>query len=207
MTLLKFIEYQRRDTFLNRVPILLKLGVLIYALCSLLLPLPMYYIIYSLILIIILLTMLLIVAFKDLIYIGEIYATYFSLFAIAYFTSVIMPVNLEFLLIRLLYLYTVAISSIFLFATTKVKDLEAFLLRIGIPKKILNFFVITWNLIPSTYQELQMVIIAQRARGVEMRKNPISKIKNSIIILVPFLYLLLLRSRLLETSLKARGIE
>ena len=207
MTLLKFIEYQKKKTILNRAPISLKIAILLYVLFSIFLPLEPQYVEYSLVGIIAIQTILMLICYRDPIFIMEVYFAYASLFIFSYLSVLLYNVDVNALIYRLLYIYSVAFSTIFLFATTRVKDLENFLRKIRIPESIINYFVLTWNLIPSTYQELQTVKITQAARGMEIGKNPISRLKTSILIFIPFLYLLLLRSRLLEISLKARGID
>lgn len=207
MTLLKFIEFQRKDTFLNKVPIPVKVIPLVYSLASLFLPIDRISLMYSLLIILIVLTLLLLIAYRDLLYISEVYFSYTVLFLIAYFSSMLTGTSIYRIIDRLLYIYSTAFSFIFFFATTKIKQLERFLERLGIPKRILNYFILTWNLIPSTYHELQLIAMTQKARGVELKGGVVRRIKNIIIILIPFLFLLLLRSRLLEYSMKARGVE
>ena len=207
MTLIKFIEYQQKTTPLNRVPIVVKMAILLYCLFSLFLPLPMMIIWLSLLFTLVGLSLLLLVFYKDPVNLLEIYAAYFLLFLIVYVSYFILGGNIEDMLTRLLYIYSTAFSSIFMFATTKIKDLENFMRKIRVPEAVIRFFVITWNLIPSTYYELQLIKIAQQARGTEIRGGIIKRIKNSLLILIPFMYILLIRSRLLELSIRARGVD
>ncbi len=207
MTLLKFIEYQRRGCILNRLPLVVKLMLLIYVLLSVIIPVDNTYIFWSLGLILIAETIMMLVCFRDPFYLAEIYMAYGLLFIFAYLSVLFCAIEMSDLLYRLLYVYTVAFTTIFVFSTTKVEQIEAFLRKIGTPEKILNFLTLAWNLIPSTYSELQLVRMAQAARGVEIGGHPLRRIKQSIVVLIPFLLLLLLRSRLLEISLRARGVE
>lgn len=207
LTLIKFIEYQQRTTPLNKIPIVVKIAILLYCLSSLFLPLPRMIIWLSLLSILAGLSSLLLIFYRDPAYLLEVYAAYFMLFIIVYFSSLLVGSNIKEMLTRLLYIYSTAFSSIFFFATTKIKDLENFMRKIRVPETIIRFFVITWNLIPSTYYELQLIKIAQEARGAQIKGGILGRIKNSLLILVPFMYVLLIRSRLLELSIKARGAD
>jgi len=207
MTLLKFIELQRKDTFLNKVPISLKFGLIIYSLVSIFLPINKTLINLSLIILLISLTIIFLIAYRDIGYIAEIYLSYLLLFIFAYFSVLFGNIELDYLLTRLIYIYSTAFTFLFFVTTTKVKDLEGFLTNLKIPEKIISALILTWNFIPSTYNELQLIQICQKARGVELEKGLLNKFKNSFIILIPFLFLLLLRMQLIEFSLKSRGVE
>ncbi len=207
MTLLKFIELQRKNTFLNKVPVPIKLFILIFSLLSIFLNIPQIIVMYLLMLILFLLSLLFLIAYRDAGYLLEVYLSYLLLFLLAYFSVIFGQVDLDSLIIRMLYIYTTAFSFIFFVTTTKIKDLERFLVKIRMPKGLIDALVMTWNFIPSTYNELQIVMMSQKARGVELNKGVISKLMNSLIILIPFLYLLLLRIQIIEFSLKARGVE
>lgn len=207
MTLLKFIELQRRNTFLDRVPVAIKFIPLIYCLVSIFIPINEVLITKSLTILLISLTLIFLIAYRDIGYIAEVYLSYIILFAFAYFSVIFGRVELNSLITRLIYIYSTAFSFIFFVTTTKVKDLEKFLINLRIPKKIISAFIITWNFIPSTYNELQLIQMCQKARGVELEKGLLNKFKNSFAILIPFLFLLILRMQLIEFSLKARGVE
>lgn len=207
MTLLKFIELQRKRSFLNRVPVEIKLIIVIYSLVSIFIPLPAKLTIYALASILTGLTALFLIAYRDLGYVIEIYLSYLLLFILAYFSVFLGRIRLEYLVLRMIYIYTTAFSFVFMVTTTKIKDFEAFLAKIHVPSSLINALTLTWNFIPSTYSELKIVQMSQKARGVELGKGVLTRIKNSIIVLVPFLYLLLTRLRLIEFALKSRGVE
>lgn len=207
MTLLKFVEFQQKDTILNKIPIPIKLVPFLYTLVSIFLPVNKEFVIISLILIIMVDTLLIAIFYKDLVYLAELCFAYFVLFAISYVFYFLSSMNIVILLEKMLYVYAVSFSFIFIFITTKVKDLENFLLKLRVPQKVVNFFVLTWNLIPSTYRELQLIYMSQKARGIQLGRGIISRLKNSMLILIPFMYILLIRYQVLEISLKARGVS
>ena len=205
MSLLKFIEYQQRQTFLHRIPIPIKTIPLVYSIVSIFLPITRDMRMLSLAIVLATLTVLMLVAFRDPAYIAEVYFAYALLFIIAYVSEIIYGGDVWRLADRILYVCSVAFSSIFIFATTTTDALENFLKKIGFPRRILGYFSLTWNFIPSTYWELRAVMMAQEARGLSFGGNPIARLKKTISILIPFLSLLLIRLKILEHALRARG--
>lgn len=203
MTLIKFIEYQTKDHFLKRMPIEAKISFFILAIIAVFLAYPLNVVLCLALMLVE--TVLMLVAFRDPLYIFEIYLAYLGLFAFLYIPVLWGKTIGLSDLIRLLNFLAIALSSMFIFASVDTKQLEEFLRRLKIPSKAIATVSLVWNFLPSTYAELNQIIITQKSRGLDL-DNPLKKLYYSIAVLVPFLLIALVRLRYLSDALKARGV-
>jgi len=90
-------------------------------------------------------------------------------------------------------------------STTSVSQAENFLARLGIPYKYSRVLIVTYNLIPALYNEIKLITMTQKARGLQFSRNPLKRAVQMIAILMPSLFIALLRAEILEISIKSRG--
>jgi len=205
MTLLDFVRIQRKNTIIHRIPIPVKILPFVYTILVPFICFLRQYQLISLVLIMFTLSVLFIYPLKEIRYIVSIYIAYLSLGVIVLGTHIIFGGYLLETVQRLLYILTIGFSFLFFLSTTKISDLERFLKKIHFPERIINYLITAYNLLPSVYFELEEISRAQMARGLELNQNPITKVRRSLAIFIPFLFVTLLRSQQLDESFKARG--
>jgi len=208
MNLLKFIELQNMDTFLHKLPIPIKIVPFILAI---LIPKILWsreLILYSQLAIIIICAILIGYCLGSPEYVVDILTAFVFLwiFLALLYSPVINPILF---LIRyynqLIYLISISITFILFLSTTSVSQLERFLNTIGLSYKYSRVLIVTYNLIPALYQEVKMITITQRARGLKFSQNPIKRAIQMVSILLPLLFVSILRAEMLEQSIKSRG--
>lgn len=98
-----------------------------------------------------------------------------------------------------------SIFSIF-FLTTSPEDFSLALLKLGVPYEYTLIFTMALRFIPTLAKDLQMIIDAQRSRGLELEKgNIIQRIKRFLPILVPLVIYEIKRSFMVAEALEARA--
>jgi len=208
MNLLKFIELQNMDTFLHKLPIPIKIVPFIIAI---LIPKILWsreLILYSQLTIIIICAILIGYCLESPEYVVDILTAFVFLwiFLALLYSPVINPILF---LIRyynqLIYLISISMTFILFLSTTSVSQLERFLNTIGLSYKYSRVLIVTYNLIPALYQEVKMITITQRARGLKFSRNPIKRAVQMVSILMPLLFVSILRAEMLEQSIKSRG--
>lgn len=102
----------------------------------------------------------------------------------------------------------IALTSIFsiFFLTTSPEDFSLALLKLGVPYEYTLIFTMALRFIPTLAKDLQMIIDAQRSRGLELEKgNIIQRIKRFLPILVPLVIYEIKRSFMVAEALEARA--
>lgn len=102
----------------------------------------------------------------------------------------------------------IALTSIFsiFFLTTSPEDFSLALLKLGVPYEYTLIFTMALRFIPTLARDLQMIIDAQRSRGLELEKgNIIQRIKRFLPILVPLVVYEIKRSFMVAEALEARA--
>lgn len=210
LNLLKFIELQRKETLFHRIPIPIKVVLVLspqVAVFLLNMKPPASDVAYLLHVVIlgivialglrapkyaldILIAFTLLYAFGGVLYVlrGESFVGFF--------------VERKSWLILLLYL---AYSLAFVLSTTNIEQFEAFLHRVKFPKRWIPAVVVSYNLIPAIYNETRQILMHQVARGLQFSKNPIVRLRQLIALYIPIIFVSLMREEHLELSLRARG--
>lgn len=200
MRILKAFEFKRGETFLHRldprVKLLLSFSFLISSflfeniiLLSLLLLLiiPLFYFAKSL---------------RN--YINSLRGGLFFIifiFILNYFTS---GINLA-LIITIRLILIMSSFSIF-FLTTYPEDFALALVNIGIPYDFALTFTMAIRFVPTLAREAQLIIDAQKARGLELEKGSfIVKLRNYVPILVPLIVNSLRRSINVAEAMESRA--
>ncbi len=208
MNLLKFIEIQNKDTFIHRLPIPLKIiPTIIILLINYIAWLKQYStFIYAVF--IVSSSLIIAVYFREPAYVKDIFVAYILLwfFLAVLYAPVINPfIFLTRYLNWFLFLLAIGFSLIIFLASTSVSQLETFLYKLHLPRSVIKVLTITYNIMPSIYNEIQQIIVAQKARGLVLSKNPIKRAIQMVAVLMPLLSLILIRSEFLEQAIKARG--
>jgi len=98
-----------------------------------------------------------------------------------------------------------SVFSIF-FLTTSPEDFSLALLKLGVPYEYTLIFTMALRFIPTLARDLQMIIDAQRSRGLELEKgNVIQRVKKFLPILVPLVVYEIKRSFMVAEALEARA--
>lgn len=96
-------------------------------------------------------------------------------------------------------------SSVF-FLTLSPDDIEYILRSIRFPKDLIFAFVAAVRFIPVLMLDMQQIMDAQKARGLELDKGSILKrIKNLIPILIPLVISAIMRSEEMAEAMEARA--
>lgn len=123
------------------------------------------------------------------------------IFALNYFTS---GVDMAILIVIRLILIMSSFSIFFL--TTYPEDFALALVSIGIPYDFALTFIMAMRFVPTLAREAQLIIDAQRSRGLELDKGAfITKLKNYIPILVPLIVNSLRRSMSVAEAMESRA--
>jgi len=98
-----------------------------------------------------------------------------------------------------------SIFSIF-FLTTSPEDFSLALLKLGMPYEYTLIFTMALRFIPTLARDLQMIVDAQRSRGLELeRGGAIQRIKKFLPILIPLIIYEIKRSFMVAEALEARA--
>ncbi len=109
------------------------------------------------------------------------------------------------LAMSLRFLVIIASFSIF-FLTTYPEDLSEALIKLGIPYEFALTFVMSIRFVPCLAREAQLIIDAQRARGLELDKGSfIKRLRNYVPILVPLIVNSIRRSIRVAEAMESRA--
>ena len=210
MNLLKFIELQRKETILHRIPIPIKILLLITPpLLSYLPNLSIVRMEHIYLATIIILALLIVVCLRAPRYVLDIFLAFLVLYVFGGIVYVARGLSfVEFFVERKSWFITllyIAYSVAFFLSTTSIEQLELFLMRIRIPKRWIIAIIIAYNLIPALYYEAKQVIMHQKVRGHHFSRNPLIKMKQLVALYIPMIFVSLMRAEHLEISLRARG--
>lgn len=90
--------------------------------------------------------------------------------------------------------------------TTSPEDLAYSLYRLGLPYDFVLAFTMSLRFIPTMFKDIQAVIDAQRARGLETEKgNPIKRARNYIPIFIPLIVNAIRRARSVAETMESRA--
>ena len=208
MNLLKFVELQKKDTILHKIPIPIKatpfvltiiLWVINFGSLSLVLHIG----------IAISCALAICLILRAPRYTGEILTAFLIVYILGGFIYLIHGVAfIDYIRSEikwLMYLLSMAYSLAFFLSTTSVEQLEGLLRRLKLPTGAIMTIIVTYNLIPAIYYEILEIIATQKARGLQLSKNPIKYAKQVIAIYLPLIFASLVRARNLEVALRARG--
>lgn len=93
-----------------------------------------------------------------------------------------------------------------LFLTTTPEDLSLVMVKLGIPYEYTLAFTMAIRFVPTLSRELQIIIDAQRSRGLELEKgNFFERIRKYMPILIPLIVHEIRRSYLLAEAMESRG--
>ncbi|MCR8455857.1 MAG: CbiQ family ECF transporter T component, partial [Candidatus Korarchaeota archaeon] len=169
MNLLKFIELQRKETPLHKIPIQVKISLILVPpiLVSLLrIESPLSYVIY--LTLILSLGVSIALELKAPRYSFDIFAAFALLFVLGGIVYSLRGKSIisffaerKFWFITLLY---IAYSLAFILSTTSIEHLETFLSKIKLPKRWIIAITIAYNLMPAMYNEARQVLMHQAAR-------------------------------------------
>lgn len=101
-----------------------------------------------------------------------------------------------------------ALTSAFsvFFLTTTPDDFMAALEKLGLPKEYTLMFTMSIRFVPTLARDLQIIIDAQKSRGLELEKgNFIQRVKNYVPILIPLIIYEIRRSIMIAEALEARA--
>ncbi|MCS7097071.1 MAG: energy-coupling factor transporter transmembrane protein EcfT [Candidatus Methanomethylicia archaeon] len=123
------------------------------------------------------------------------------IFILNYFTSGVETASI--ITLRLILL--MSSFSIF-FLTTYPEDFAIALVKIGVPYDFALTFTMALRFVPTLAREAQLIIDAQRSRGLELEKGSfITKLRNYIPILVPLIVNALRRSISIAEAMESRA--
>ncbi|MEM2136495.1 MAG: energy-coupling factor transporter transmembrane component T [Candidatus Methanomethylicia archaeon] len=200
MRILKAFEFKRGDTFLHRLDPRVKLL------------LSFSFLISSFLFENIILLSLLLILIIPLFYFAKSLRNYINslrgglffiifIFILNYFTS---GINLA-LIITIRLILIMSSFSIF-FLTTYPEDFALALVNIGIPYDFALTFTMAIRFVPTLAREAQLIIDAQKARGLELEKGSfIVKLKNYVPILIPLIVNSLRRSINVAEAMESRA--
>lgn len=90
--------------------------------------------------------------------------------------------------------------------TTSPEDLAYALYKLGLPYDFVLAFTMSLRFIPTMLKDIQAVIDAQRARGLETEKgNPIKRARNYIPIFIPLIVNAIRRARSVAEAMESRA--
>lgn len=125
------------------------------------------------------------------------------IFVVNYFTSekgilIATTISLKFA--------ALAIVFTLFFITTSPEDFMLALNKLGLPYEYTLAFTMAMRFVPSLARDLQIIIDAQKSRGLELEKgNFIERIKRYIPILVPLIVYEIRRSFMIAEALESRA--
>ncbi len=210
MNLLKFVELQRKNTVLHRIPIPAKIALpIIPPIMMLLIRVDacLSDIVYVFLLTVFVLAISL--GLKAPRYALDIFSAFLLLYIFGSFVYVIRGISfIDFFVERKSWFITllyIAYSVAFILSTTSIEQLEIFLRKIGFPKRWIITIIVAYNLIPAMYNEAKQILMHQEARGLQLSRNPLVRIKQLLAFYIPMIFVSLMRADYLEYSLRARG--
>jgi len=125
------------------------------------------------------------------------------IFVINYFTS---QSGLLLASIMSLKFATLAMVFTLFFITTSPEDFMLALNKLGLPYEYTLAFTMAMRFVPSLARDLQIIIDAQKSRGLELEKgNFIERIKKYIPILIPLIVYEIRRSFMIAEALESRA--
>jgi len=102
----------------------------------------------------------------------------------------------------------VALTSVFsvFFLTTSPEDFALALLKLGVPYEYTLVFTMALRFVPTLARDLQMIIDAQRSRGLELERGGLlQRVKRFLPILIPLIVYEIKRSFMIAEALEARA--
>lgn len=100
------------------------------------------------------------------------------------------------------------LSGLILFATTRVEDLLAALCKMRLPYSVAFGISTIFRFIPTMMGEGNIIILAQEARGLNLRTGSLlEKAKNSVPIMAPLLILTLRKAEELSMAVESRAFR
>ncbi len=198
MNLLEFVEVQRRETLLHRIPPEAKLIIIILAV------LTGYLGTRFMLMFLVFLTLLFGIA-RMLRYMIYFSSLFWVIGGVIILINYLLGYSISATVLRLFYAMLIALASIIFMATTDIESFERFLRRLRLPESFIKTLVVSYNLIPSFYMETLKVRNAQYARGFEWSKNPIRRAIQASYVILPMFFLAIIRGEMLRKSILARG--
>jgi len=108
--------------------------------------------------------------------------------------------------IFILNLLSTPVNRSVFFLTTTPDDFMAALEKLGLPKEYTLMFTMSIRFVPTLARDLQIIIDAQKSRGLELEKgNFIQRVKNYVPILIPLIIYEIRRSIMIAEALEARA--
>ncbi|RLE77507.1 MAG: hypothetical protein DRJ44_01845 [Thermoprotei archaeon] len=101
-----------------------------------------------------------------------------------------------------------ALTSAFsvFFLTTTPDDFMSALEEMGLPKEYTLMFTMSMRFVPTLARDLQIIVDAQKSRGLELEKGSlIKKVRNYVPILIPLIIYEIRRSIMIAEALEARA--
>lgn len=124
-------------------------------------------------------------------------------------THLIWWIDLEAMLFGVtaaLRIINVILLTVIFFATTRVEELTAGLVKIGLPYKVGFVFSMAMRLVPTFVGAVYLIIQAQRSRGLDLETGSIFvKLKRSVPLVVPVLLTSLRNTNQLAMALESKG--
>jgi energy-coupling factor transport system permease protein len=103
------------------------------------------------------------------------------------------------------FLTLISLFSVY-FLTTSPEDLTQSMVQIGVPYDYALTFNMAMRFIPTLSKESQIIVDAQKSRGLEMEKgNLIQRIRNFIPILIPLIISSFRRAELVADAMESRA--
>lgn len=103
-------------------------------------------------------------------------------------------------------LVAMVLAGLVLLTTTKIEELEVALTSAKLPYPIAFAVTAVFRFIPTMMGDAQMVFAAQQARGVDLlRGNLVTKMRNSVSIIVPLFITTMRRFGELPIAIESRG--
>jgi len=110
----------------------------------------------------------------------------------------------SFALSLVLLLLTLAASSSAFFMTTSPDDLSLALIKLKLPYELVLELSMAIRFAPTLAREAQLIVDAQRARGLDLESKLLKKVKNLVPILVPLVVSTVRRSHRVAEAMESR---